>query len=551
MDFNISFKLNANTIEISKIKKSIDKSNLNNTNVINLKELKFSTSYIEENKELVSSFLNVTIIKYNITTCVINSNDIAVNVLSLINTWEHIKKIIFKEKKSLSFDIFMRILDNRYIEEIECEHMDKYLIERLDVNKSIVVKTRSKIENTSSFMIINSLKSFSDIYYKKYMIVNASDDLEEIKTFINLNNKLKVIKIIKYSNELLTTILNEIILNKKRNIKIEIDEKNNDLKTIFNSVSFLKKENKNYLEENNIVFKLNYSENYKKKNMLKEINFKMFSGVIIFIIVIGATTLLLDYYVQYKDNLSVEKELVDIGKIIDNASSNNNIDENERDVDYIDTREIETTTTKKAGSTYSSAYYTNYSQVFDELLKKNSDTVGYLSVNNTKINYPVVQGSTNSYYLNRDFNKRKNSMGWIFMDYRNNSKELDKNTIIYGHNIKQGIMFGTLKYALNSSWYKKESNQIITFNTPTKNMKWRIFSIYRIPATEDYLKTEFKDDAEYMDFINMLKSRSLYDFNQTIDESSKIITLSTCFSHTTRHVVHAVLISEEDIKPQE
>ena len=551
MDFNISFKLNANTIEISKIKKSIDKSNLNNTNVINLKELKFSTSYIEENKELVSSFLNVTIIKYNITTCVINSNDIAVNVLSLINTWEHIKKIIFKEKKSLSFDIFMRILDNRYIEEIECEHMDKYLIERLDVNKSIVVKTRSKIENTSSFMIINSLKSFSDIYYKKYIIVNASDELEEIKTFINLNNKLKVIKIIKYSNELLTTILNEIILNKKRNIKIEIDEKNNDLKTIFNSVSFLKKENKNYLEENNIVFKLNYSENYKKKNMLKEINFKMFSGVIIFIIVIGATTLLLDYYVQYKDNLSVEKELVDIGKIIDNASSNNNIDENERDVDYIDTREIETTTTKKAGSTYSSAYYTNYSQVFDELLKKNSDTVGYLSVNNTKINYPVVQGSTNSYYLNRDFNKRKNSMGWIFMDYRNNSKELDKNTIIYGHNIKQGIMFGTLKYALNSSWYKKESNQIITFNTPTKNMKWRIFSIYRIPATEDYLKTEFKDDAEYMDFINMLKSRSLYDFNQTIDESSKIITLSTCFSHTTRHVVHAVLISEEDIKPQE
>lgn len=551
MDFNISFKLNANTIEISKIKKSIDKSNLNNTNVINLKELKFSTSYIEENKELVSSFLNVTIIKYNITTCVINSNDIAVNVLSLINTWEHIKKIIFKEKKSLSFDIFMRILDNRYIEEIECEHMDKYLIERLDVNKSIVVKTRSKIENTSSFMIINSLKSFSDIYYKKYIIVNASDDLEEIKTFINLNNKLKVIKIIKYSNELLTTILNEIVLNKKRNIKIEIDEKDNDLKTIFNSVSFLKKENKNYLEENNIVFKLNYSENYKKKNMFKEINFKMFSGVIIFIIVIGATTLLLDYYVQYKDNLSVEKELVDIGKIIDNASSNNNIDENERDVDYIDTREIETTTTKKAGSTYSSAYYTNYSQVFDELLKKNSDTVGYLSVNNTKINYPVVQGSTNSYYLNRDFNKRKNSMGWIFMDYRNNSKELDKNTIIYGHNIKQGIMFGTLKYALNSSWYKKESNQIITFNTPTKNMKWRIFSIYRIPATEDYLKTEFKDDAEYMDFINMLKSRSLYDFNQTIDESSNIITLSTCFSHTTRHVVHAVLISEEDIKPQE
>ena len=82
-------------------------------------------------------------------------------------------------------------------------------------------------------------------------------------------------------------------------------------------------------------------------------------------------------------------------------------------------------------------------------------------------------------------------------------------------------------------------------------MKWRIFSIYKIPATEDYLKTEFANDDEYMNFVNMLKSRSLYDFNVKIDASSKILTLSTCFSHTTRHVVHAILIEEEEIKNQE
>ena len=276
----------------------------------------------------------------------------------------------------------------------------------------------------------------------------------------------------------------------------------------------------------------------------------MFSAIIIFIIGVGLVTLMLDYYVQFKDNNKIEKELIDINKIIDDASSNNSVDGNVTDVDFIDDREEETTT-KKVGSSYSSAYYINYSQIFEELLKKNTDTVGYLSVNNTKINYPVVQASTNSYYLNRDFNKRKNSMGWIFMDYRNNAKDLDKNTIIYGHNIKQGIMFGTLKYALNSSWYKKESNQVITFNTPTKNMKWRIFSIYRIPATEDYLKTEFESDEEYMEFLNMLKNRSIYNFNVELNESSKILTLSTCFSHTTRHVVHAVLESEEDVKTPE
>lgn len=550
MDFNLSFKLSGNNIIISKIKRNVEQKNLNNTNVINLKELKFSYSYILENLELVSSFLNVTIIKSNIDTVIISTNDIAPISLKLINTWEHIKNITFKEDKSINMDIFMLILDNKYIESIDCFQMPTYLIERLDVNKKVIVNVRTKLESTSKFMKLNSLNSFSDIYYKKYIIITNDTDYEDIKTFINLNSKLKAIKIIKYSNELITLILNELITNRKNNISIEIEEKDNDLKTIYNSVNYLKKINKDYIEENNITFKLNYSENYKKNNLFKEINFKMFSAIIIFIIGVGLVTLMLDYYVQFKDNNKIEKELIDINKIIDNASSNNSVDGNVTDVDFIDDREEETTT-KKVGSSYSSAYYINYSQIFEELLKKNTDTVGYLSVNNTKINYPVVQASTNSYYLNRDFNKRKNSMGWIFMDYRNNAKDLDKNTIIYGHNIKQGIMFGTLKYALNSSWYKKESNQVITFNTPTKNMKWRIFSIYKIPATEDYLKTEFESDEEYMEFLNILKNRSIYNFNVELNESSKILTLSTCFSHTTRHVVHAVLESEEDVKTPE
>lgn len=550
MDFNLSFKLSDNNIIISKIKRNVEQKSLNNTNVINLKELKFSYSYILENLELVSSFLNVTIIKSNIDTVIISTNDIAPISLKLINTWEHIKNITFKEDKSINMDIFMLILDNKYIESIDCFKMPTYLIERLDVNKKVIVNVRNKLESTSKFMKLNSLNSFSDIYYKKYIIITNDTDYEDIKTFINLNSKLKAIKIIKYSNELITLILNELITNRKNNISIEIEEKDNDLKTIYNSVNYLKKINKDYIEENNITFKLNYSENYKKNNLFKEINFKMFSAIIIFIIGVGLVTLMLDYYVQFKDNNKIEKELIDINKIIDNASSNNSVDGNVTDVDFIDDREEETTT-KKVGSSYSSAYYINYSQIFEELLKKNTDTVGYLSVNNTKINYPVVQASTNSYYLNRDFNKRKNSMGWIFMDYRNNAKDLDKNTIIYGHNIKQGIMFGTLKYALNSSWYKKESNQVITFNTPTKNMKWRIFSIYRIPATEDYLKTEFESDEEYTEFLNMLKNRSINNFNVELNESSKILTLSTCFSHTTRHVVHAVLESEEDVKTPE
>ena len=133
-------------------------------------------------------------------------------------------------------------------------------------------------------------------------------------------------------------------------------------------------------------------------------------------------------------------------------------------------------------------------------------------------------------------------MGWIFMDYRNDIENLNRNTIIYGHNIKQGIMFGTIKNMMSSSWYNNTSNQTITFNTLNKNMKWQIFSLYQINETEDYLKTEFATDDEYIEFLNMLKNRSKKDFQVPLDANSKILTLSTCFSHTTRHVVHAVLI---------
>lgn len=135
-------------------------------------------------------------------------------------------------------------------------------------------------------------------------------------------------------------------------------------------------------------------------------------------------------------------------------------------------------------------------------------------------------------------------MGWIFMDYRNNIENLDRNTIIYGHNIKQGIMFGTIKNMMNKSWYSNANNQLITFNTLNKNMKWKIFSLYQINETEDYLKTEFESDDDYMNFLNMLKNRSKNNFNVELTPESKILTLSTCFSHTTRHVVHAVLVEE-------
>ncbi len=90
----------------------------------------------------------------------------------------------------------------------------------------------------------------------------------------------------------------------------------------------------------------------------------------------------------------------------------------------------------------------NYFIDFQTLKTKNSDTVAYLKVNGTNIDYVVVKGEDNSYYLNHNFNKEKSVAGWIFADYHNKFDGSDKNIVIYGHNMKDGIMFETLKDVL-------------------------------------------------------------------------------------------------------
>ena len=172
--------------------------------------------------------------------------------------------------------------------------------------------------------------------------------------------------------------------------------------------------------------------------------------------------------------------------------------------------------------------------------------MGELIVNNTNINYPVVQGSDNDYYLDHNINKEKNANGWIFLDYRNDAMNLNKNNIIYGHNMYySGIMFGTLYKTANSSWYTNPENQIITYNTLYEDMQFQIFSIYRVPDTNDYLKVFFDDDNDFLDFIDMITKRSIYNFNVPVNADDKIITLSTCSNNgTKRLVIHAVLINK-------
>lgn len=545
---NLIIKVSRELLSISKLEKKV-KTDLNKTNVIDTKELIFSEKYIQENLELVSSFLNVIVIKNKVKNARINDEEIISTVIDLINNIPTITNLYIKPDVTITYDVFMKLLDNNTLEYLSCYSIPKYLMTRLDSNKHLQIDVRSELFFVSDFMAKNNFDKYSDIYYKKSITIYdnfKSDDLNDFKTFLSINAYLKVIYIKKYSNDLINTIIELLVEARRENIKIVFYEKDNDLEVIVNSITYLKKVYEEHFKEYDITFDIIYSKEYKKKNILKQLNLNAvkitsFVAILVLLFFIVAEKIQTDKDTEKINDIN--SQITDILSEIDI----NDIDSQDRDIEYIEADDETVTTTKRPSSGgYVSSYYTNYEQVFEKLLVINSDTVGWVTVNNTKINYPVVKGEDNDYYLKRDFNKNKNSMGWVYMDYRNSVNMLSQNTIIYGHNIKAGLMFGSLRYTLNESWYKKTTNQIITFNTINENMKWQIFSIYKVGVTNDYLYANFNTDEEFLSFVDMIKSRSIYDFGVTIDKDDNILTLSTCYGNgDQRMVVHAKLIKAE------
>ncbi len=182
----------------------------------------------------------------------------------------------------------------------------------------------------------------------------------------------------------------------------------------------------------------------------------------------------------------------------------------------------------------------NYTIDFNKLKEQNNDLVAWINVPNTNIEYPVVKTKNNSFYLNHSFDKSNNLAGWIFTDYKNKFDGTDKNIVIYGHNMRDGSMFGNLKNILNSDWYNNEENLNITFNTENENCIYKVFSVYKIESEDYYIKTNFKNDNEFEKFINTIKGRSIKDFGIDVSKDDTVLTLSTCANNNKyRVVLHA------------
>lgn len=179
---------------------------------------------------------------------------------------------------------------------------------------------------------------------------------------------------------------------------------------------------------------------------------------------------------------------------------------------------------------------------FELLTQKNPDTVGWIAFNNLDINYPIVQAKDNSYYLNHNFYKVKNRAGWIYSDCTNNFPLLDKNTIIYGHNRRNGTMFNELTNYLNPEFCAEEGSKAFLFATKESKYEAQIFSAYKVIATGFTIKTNFENEVSFFDYLKELKEKSNYDFGNIVSPNDKIITLCTCDNNTKyRIVVHARL----------
>ena len=126
------------------------------------------------------------------------------------------------------------------------------------------------------------------------------------------------------------------------------------------------------------------------------------------------------------------------------------------------------------------------------------------------------------------------------MDYKDKFDGTDNNMVIYGHNRRDGSMFGTLKNILTEEWQNNAENLIIPLITENEKSEYQVFSIYRIEKEEYYITTNFSTDKEFNDFINEIKSRSMKDFGIDVTEDDNILTLSTCANDNKyRVVLHA------------
>ena len=178
---------------------------------------------------------------------------------------------------------------------------------------------------------------------------------------------------------------------------------------------------------------------------------------------------------------------------------------------------------------------------FSELQQVNEDIAGWLRIRALDISYPVVQGEDNDYYLHRTFEKEDNFAGCLFVNCDNDRDFTDQNTIIYGHNMKNGSMFGKLKQFREEETYNK--SKYFWMFTPDLIFQYRIFSAMVVNKTGLAYQT-FYSDEDFNEWINKaFEGSEVENSGIQVTSDDHVVTLSTCTGDdSTRFVVMGKLV---------
>jgi len=163
---------------------------------------------------------------------------------------------------------------------------------------------------------------------------------------------------------------------------------------------------------------------------------------------------------------------------------------------------------------------------FSGIIRSFPDVVAWIVLDNTVINYPVVQGNDNAFYLTHLPNGKEHIMGSIFMDYRNASNFSDKNTIIYGHNMASGDMFAVLNNYYNQTFY--EAHPTMKIMTPHNHYTLTLFAAYTINSAVETIPINFNNNQAFKDFITQAIQRSDFNAHVEANNADRLVTLVTC-----------------------
>jgi len=542
----IKISISVNSIYFSYTNQNSNE-NINQTSYIETGNLLFEYDYIIKNQKIITSFIMDITNQTKIDTIKIKNIDLVPIILKIIKNNSTIKKLYILDNKIIDTNSFLTIVDNKYINYLNCYNMPGVMFNYLNSRKNILIDLRNEFKTGSNFTKDNKLNKYSTIYYKKNIAINnelTEIDIRDIDAFMSINQNLQTINIKKYSFNNLSIIIKLLNKYKKNKIKINLYQHKENEEEIFSDYDNIKK-----IKDKRFKLKVIYQKDYIFKNFLKQINVSLlrfsFLGVFIaLLIILGLTE-----YTSAKEDNETNDIINNINNIIDTETTNDsNINDDAVFDDTVDdffeeNNQTTNSESNKNSNSKPSAYKTKYEKVLNKLKEINKDTIGWLTVKNTNVDYPVVQYSDNDYYLKHSFDNKYNSRGWIFADYRNRWDKFDDNTIIYGHNLKSGYMFGTLQKVLAKEWYNNKDNRVITFNTINGDYKWQIFSIYTMEKNNDYLVSTFANETNFNNYIKNSKDKSIIDFEIDVQYGDNILTLSTCYKDSNhRLIIQAKLI---------